>query len=375
MNLFPVLFSLLIGFYSVILVLIIAGLFRLKKGTSSKKPFVSIVIAARNEEENLPACLDALVAQTYPAKLFEIIVVNDRSSDGTLSILEKSEQKYNKIQWIDIRKPHPQMAPKKWALDQGIRQAKGEIILTTDADCQPPKKWIESVLTFFEDDVGLVAGFSPLTRMEKLNLFHSLLVLDSMALAGVAAGSIGFGFPLTCNGRNLAYRKSVFIEVGGFESIARFVSGDDDLFLHRVKKNTKWKIRYAADKNAAVPSRPPEKLWDFIQQRLRHASKGRSYAWGLRLGLVAVYLMNLVLILALMLSEFHSLFLNGFIIKSVLEFFIVWKMAHLFGQKRWLSVFPVAMILHPFYVVVLGLWGQIGQFHWKGSSYKSKISE
>lgn len=374
MNLFHYLFVFLLGFYSIVLILILIGLFRLNSGVSSEQPLVSVVIAARNEEVNLPACLDALSTQSYPTGQFEIIIVDDRSDDDTPNILRRYEKNHRHFRAIHIRETPGKMAPKKWALNQGIKKAAGEIILTTDADCQPSSKWIESMVTFFGKDVGLVAGFSPLTRMKKGSLFRSLFVLDSIALAGVAAGSIGFGFPLTCNGRNLAYRKKIFEAVGGFDSIAHFISGDDDLFMHEVRKKTNWKIRYAVDKDAVVPSQPPDNLKDFIHQRLRHASKGKSYAGALRLGLAAVYLMNLSLILMLLFPASRGLFLTGFLLKSILEFFIVGRTAFIFRQKPWLMVFPLAAILHPFYVVIMGLWGQFGRFDWKGISYNTRRS-
>jgi len=374
MNPFALLFTILIGFYSITLILIFWGLFRLKKGNVKEQPSVSVIIAARNEEENLPDCLKALSCQSYPEEKFEIIVANDRSTDNSMDILKKFGEGKSNFKVIEIKKRHPQIAPKKWALDQSIRQAKGEIILTTDADCAPSERWIESMITFFKKDVGLVAGFSPLTRGKKPNSFNALVVLESMALAGVAAGSTGLGFPLTCNGRNLAYRKKVFEEVGGFDAIAEFISGDDDLFMHQIRKRTKWKIRYATDRNAIVPSKPPTRFKDFVNQRLRHASKGKSYALGMKLGLTAVYLFNLGLILTAIIPETRGLFLRGFLIKFVLDFFILVKTSSLFGQKRWLISYPIAAVLHPVYVVVLGLWGQLGRFHWKGSTYKSIIS-
>jgi len=164
------------------------------------------------------------------------------------------------------------MSPKKNALNRGISIAKGEILLFTDADCVPQSNWITEMVRSFSSDVGLVGGYVA-TQGEKFA--HLLSELDRLSLACVAAGTIGLGFPMTCSAGNLAYRKSVFVDVGGYSRIAKFVSGDDDLFLHLVRDLTNWNIAYCTTTN--VITQPPKSFKSFWNQRLRHASKGKSY--------------------------------------------------------------------------------------------------
>jgi cellulose synthase/poly-beta-1,6-N-acetylglucosamine synthase-like glycosyltransferase len=360
------------AFYFAVLVWLQSGFNRLKPGSNVQRPFVSVIIAARNEVEDIGSCLESLVAQDYPADKHEFIIVNDRSGDRTPYIVDEFVRRDNRFQLLTISDTHTDMARKKWALHRGIEQARGEIILTTDADCVVKPGWISSMIRYFTDDVGLVAGFSPLDRIDIPSVFHRLIRLDGLALAGVAAGSFGAGMPLTCNGRNLAYRKSVYEEVGGFSAIGSFISGDDDLFMHLVRRNTRWHLRYNIDAASAVSSRPLTDFIQFVHQRLRHASKTRHYPVGLTMGLVAVYLFNLFLLTVVFVPKMWPVFIVIFGMKSILEFCLVLRMVRMFRLQGWLRFFPLAMLLHVPYVVVFGLWGLLGRFKWKGEVFRTK---
>ena len=373
-------YFLLIGLtilYSGCILSLIYGLYQLRPGKNQMIPPVSVVIAARNEAANIEDCLSALEHQTYPAEKFEIIVVDDRSTDATAAIVHQQATTHNNLTLVPVTECPAGIAPKKNALSRGIQQATGEIILTTDADCRPVPTWIHSMVRYFESDVGLVAGFSPLEKQSgKKRLKDRLYALESLSLASVAAGGIGLGRPLTCSGRNLAYRKPVFEQVGGFGKFARLISGDDDLLLHQVAHNTQWKIVYAIDADALVYSRPAANLTAFIHQRTRHASKGKHYQAILIVILSAVYLYNLLLLGGLFYLPFVSV--NGLILlggsllmKSLLEFWLVMKTARFFNKMYLLKIFPLAELLHLFYVVIFGLLGTFKTFSWKGQKFEA----
>jgi len=359
--------------YFFILIFLIRGLAYLPEGNNLSCPFVSVVVAARNEESNIGACLEALSAQDYPKDSYEIIAVNDRSEDRTDEIIDRYAMKISGISAIHIKNKSADMAPKKWALHQGIQKARGEIILTTDADCVPSPQWVSSMIRYFEPGVGLVAGYSPLTGRTSGSLFEKLVALDGLALAAVAAGSIGAGMPLTCNGRNLAYRKAVYNEVGGFQSIGHYISGDDDLFLHLVKKQTDYQIRYATDTVSQVPSFPPRTIKAFFNQRTRHASKGKHYHRALKYGLIILYFYNVLFCVGLFLMNSWPAWIACYGFKSTGEFLFLSNAASLFRKERLLLIFPLAVFLHIPYVVFFGLWGQIGRFTWKSDTYSPVI--
>jgi cellulose synthase/poly-beta-1,6-N-acetylglucosamine synthase-like glycosyltransferase len=368
--------AILLGFggllYLTALLLLRYGINLLKPGTAEATPFVSVVIAARNEQENLKSCLEALLRQDYPAPDYEIIVVDDRSSDGTPDILHSMAQNHSTIRPLRIQTRSPEMAPKKQALNRGIEEAKGMIILTTDADCIPPSGWIRSMVRCFSPQTGLAAGFSPLTLNIKPGLFPRILALESAGLASVAAGSFGLGHPLTCAGRNLAYRKEAFQESGGFRKIGSFISGDDDLLMRQIRSRTRWEMTYNLDPESSVPSRPPGNWKSFINQRIRHASKGFHYNPLFTAGLIIVYLFYLSLLLAPLFSATRLTALILFLLKVLLETRLILPLLDRFDLKKLIPVFPVAFLLHIPYVVLFGLLGQVLRFSWKDqrSSYR-----
>ncbi len=370
--------SFLTIFYIFCIFALFRGLMRLKSGNSNQQPTVSIVVAARNESANIIQCLDSLENQDYPAEKLEIIVVDDRSEDDTAAFA-KNRAKYNpRLKLIQINELKPDFSPKKWALTQGIQAATGEIILTTDADCRPQPTWISTMVRYFEPEIGLVAGFSPLENLETpQGIGKKLFALDSLSLACVAAGGIGLGVSLTCSGRNLAYRRQVWEEVGGFSKIKKLVSGDDDLLLHLVMLETNWKTNYALNPKTLVYSNPPPTFHAFAMQRIRHASKGKHYTVKHKLILILVYLYNIALFLGGISFLFISMklwlfWLLSFVIKSLTEFYFLFKGASNFQKKYYMKIFPLAAILHIPYVVIFGLFGTFKNFKWKGQVFQAK---
>ncbi len=364
--------------YTVIILALRTGLSHLKAGANQHQYFVSVVVAARNEEYNIRRCLQALMNQRYASDKYEIIIVDDRSTDNTARIVREMSAHDSRIKLIQIKKFDAGISPKKNAIEKGIGQAKGEIILTTDADCEPGPAWINTIVNYFTPDVGLVAGFSPLVDSKRHTFLSKFVTLDSLSLAAVAAGSFGLGKPLTCNGRNLAYRKQSFKDVGGFEDIKHFISGDDDLFLHLITDKTNWEVRYAMDRRAVVPSHFTFDLNQFANQRTRHASKGRHYSAWLTLSLTGVYFFNLLLLVLFPFSiiyyQFFIWWLILFGLKSGSEFLFLYQTAKKLYQKKILLIFPLAEVVHLFYVVIFGLWGQFGKFKWKDETFASQVN-
>lgn len=336
---------------------------------------MSVVVAARNEQENIGSCLQALINQTYPLKRYEVIVVDDRSTDGTAAIVDHFSKTDDRIKLVLVNQLPAGISPKKHALEKGIEIAKGKIILTTDADCVPEPGWIAGMINYFEPAVGLVAGFSPLVKDEGETIFSRLVTLDSLSLAAVAAGSFGLGKPLTCNGRNLAYRLETFHAVNGFKAIQNLISGDDDLLLHMVRQKTNWQFRYAIDPETIVRSKAPPDFRHLANQRIRHASKGRYYSSWLKLSLAAVYLFNLILLALLPISFFIAnaswLLLICLLMKSLSEWLLLSRFADIFKYKKSLTIFSLAILLHVPYVVIFGLWGQVGKFQWKEDTFNA----
>jgi len=362
------------------------GLLRLRSGLDKVKSErntscvpVSVIVAARNEEAQISACLQSLVSQDYPKQLLQIIIVDDRSHDRTAAIVRDFMADHPTIELIPVHDTVSGFAPKKYAIDQAIRRATGDIIFTTDADCTPGKHWVSEMLAYFEPEVGMVAGYNPYDANHKRNaLPQKMLALDYFSMAAVAAASAGLGFPVSCSGGNLAYRKSLYVELGGFRNIQSAVSGDDDLFLEQVRDRTDWQIRYATHPRTFVPTQPPHNMRAFVDQRVRYASKGRRYAGPVQAVLVGVYLLNVSLLAVLLVAAIdHRLLLIGSVcwgVKATAEFLFLARASAKFCVAFNSRYFLPTAILHPLYIATFGLLGQIRPIHWKGDRYPARAA-
>jgi len=361
--------------YSIFLLLLRIGLKRLKEGNNNQYYSVSVIIAARNEEKNIVRFLNSMKNIDYPSDRWELIVVDDRSEDSTFRLAESFKPEIPNLNIIRIEKKDINISPKKNALEAAIRNSNGEIILTTDADCRPKKEWISEIVSHFDKETAMVAGFSPLIDNEnKDNLLSSFQFIESISLGGLSASAIGLGFPLTCSGRNLAYKREIFNNIGGFGRFKTYISGDDDLLMHLIRKKTKLKIKYA--QKSIVPSIPAENFKDFINNRLRHASKFIPYPLDVKIISAFFYLFNLTIILSFLCIFLMPIYLWIFIISLLIKYFsdysFIKKAKKKFGIKEPTQKFTVVFLLHPFYITIFGLLGLRGKFKWKNKIYKAK---
>ena len=359
-------------FYFILSIWLIAGIRKLRFQKSPsitiQFPTVSIIVAARNEEVTIKQCIEKCITQDYPIDKFEVIVVNDRSQDDTAQIVEKISTVHNNVRLINISELPEEYAKsgKKHALQKGIENSKGEIILLTDADCIPKTGWIKGIIQCFEQEVGVVVGHSPLKGNGFIN---KLIQLDNLSIIAVGAGGIGGGYPILSVGRNFAYRRDVFDEIDGFEKIKDFSSGDDDLLLMLVRKHTKWKVGFATDPDSFVYTRPPKNIKDAIKQRMRWASKGLHYTIPMTLSLVMVFLFNLSLFITIPLFFMNLLQsampIYSLIIKTLGDFIVIYQAARLLNESRLIKYFPLAALVHIPYLLFFGLYGTFGKVKWK----------
>lgn len=347
-------------------------------------PMVSVVVCAHNEQKNLPDCIRRLQKQHYDAQKIEFIIVNDRSTDKTSEIIESISAEDNRFIHLKISDRIPEFAPKKRAIDTAIQKASGKIILLTDADGRPGPNWIKSMVSYYTSEMDMVIGYAPYKVKPANHIPKQVLSLEYLSIAAIAAASTGMGYPLTCVGTNMSYRKKVYQEIGGFGEFSTHISGDDDLFITRVREHKIYKIHYATDAETHVYNNPPQ-LWSkFLHQRMRYASKGFDYPLKVTVGLTLYFLMNLALLTGLLSFIFSmNLFLSAvglFIIKSFFEFIFMNKAAQTLNDKRYLKLFPVAAFLHIPYVIAFGILGQFKYFQWaedyaETAVQKSKVTE
>jgi len=378
MTIFTLIIYLIIGIYSAGLILFLIGLFFPQKGSSTRQPFVSVVVAARNEADNIGACLDGLIQQTYPEELYEIIIVSDNSVDATDQIVTEYARKKRNVHLLRLNGVPDGLTPKKNAITRGIQHSRGEIILTTDADCLVKNTWVETMISYFTDGVGMVVGFSQLGQKgQPQTLLEKLQAFDFVSLMASAAGSSSLGIPLAASGQNLAYRRDAFDAVGGFAQVGHRVSGDDVLLLQLIKQRTDWNIKFAYSAQAHNVTRPEKRVVDLLNQRIRWASNG-PYQLFLNLPffsyILTTFLANVSIILNLILAAGGvvpwALLYNPWVIKITCEFLLTLKGALVFKRTDLVKYFPLWTMLQIPYVLLVGLLGSLGNFNWKGREHR-----
>lgn len=334
---------------------------------------VSVLIAARNEEENIARTLDCIVAQDFPKELLEIIVVDDHSTDATAAIVATYADRG--VTLIQLNEGSQLNSYKKLAISRAIAQAKGEIIVTTDADCRMGRSWLKTIVQYFQEaDAYLVS--SPVVYTEEKSSFERLQTLEFLYLIGLGAAGIGNGNPTTCNGANLAYRKDVFWEMGGFKGIDNLASGDDELFLHKVAEKHADRIGFCKSVEAIVFTDAKPDLKSFISQRKRWASKSTKYKDKkvVLLGL-CIWLFNLALLGGIVqffigLPQIHWLLLTAFLLKIIAEYYFIAPLCKFAGRTELLLKLPLLSLVHALYLVYIGIAGNIGKYDWKGRQVK-----
>lgn len=300
---------------------------------------VSIVICARDEGKNLVRNLPEVLAQQYPTT-HELVVVNDNSLDDSKYLLEDLQRTHKKLQIVELTQEAKLIAGKKYPLSIGIKEAKHEILLLTDADCAPTTEhWLQKMQDAFANGVEVVLGYGAyekrpgfLNKAIRFETFHTALQYFGYALAGK---------PYMGVGRNLAYRRSLFFRNKGFSSINHLPSGDDDLFINQVA--TKHNTAIVLDKDAFTLSAPKTTWRDWMRQKSRHYSTGKFYKASHKalLGLYtgSFFLFYPLLVLSLVFFDWRYA-LVPFFVRLVTQTIIWQKAMHRLGEEDLFSLAP-----------------------------------
>lgn len=321
------------------------------KVTGCETPPVSVIIAARNEYDNLSSNLPIILEQDYPE--FEVIVVNDGSWDETSSLLEAFSKRYKNLK-IVLRHENDRFdGGKKLAILLGIKAAKNERLLFTDADCRPvSRKWIEKMVLNNSGEKGVVLGYSPYSKDK--GLLNAFIRFDNW-LTGMNYLSFAMArMPYMGVGRNLSYSKNRFYEVGGFKKHYHLKSGDDDLFINEAAIPEQTTI--CLDKDSIVETFAEKDWKSYWQQKKRHLSTSWKYKWYQKILLTAQPLSTLLLLLSgIILMVFHTwmyIVLGVLLVRLSLQIFIFSRSSRWLGQRD-LIVF--APILEIFVIAMSGL--------------------
>jgi len=337
-------------------------------GVSHFLPKVSIIIAMRNEQEQVLHLLSELKKQVYPIDKLEFILVNDHSTDSTLEVLENSAIKNLRI----VNMPEGKFG-KKSAIVFAMKEAKGEIILASDADCSFSPLWVHTMVAYFANqNIKLVSG--PVSYHKQKGIFLGLQTLEFISLIGSGAGAIGVKNAIFCNGANMAYRKADFLELNNFENDDA-VSGDDVFLLHSVKEKYNDAIAFAKDENAIVLTDAVMSAKGFINQRKRWTAKTSGYKdfpsiYASFLVLFANLSLVLLFVGYLYSEAYFQLFLLFYTLKFVVDFLLLFPVLSFFKRKdlvKWILPFE---LFYAFYIVLIVILSFTKSFEWKGRIHK-----
>jgi cellulose synthase/poly-beta-1,6-N-acetylglucosamine synthase-like glycosyltransferase len=333
---------------------------------------ISVIIPARNEAANISYCVQSILAQDYPKELLEIIVVDDHSEDSTADIVTAFKEANVKCIKLaeHVYGDEQLVAYKKKALSVGIAHARGQLIVTTDADCTMGDQWLRNIAAIYEKErpVMIVAPVDFTSNERGIEIFQSL---DFMSMQGITAASHKLKLGNMSNGANLAFEKHAYEQVNGYAGIDHLASGDDYLLMMKMHKAFPERISYLKAKDAIVMTAPQPDMNSFLQQRIRWASKSGKYDDKKMTAILGfIYLYNLSLFILFIAGFFNNYFFITSIAhlgaKAAIELIYLFPVAGFFGKRKQLFLFPFFQPAHVGYIVVAGLLGFAGVYKWKG---------
>lgn len=360
--------------YATTIILFLAGWFRYRTFKLSENiPAVkiSVLIPVRNEEKNIEKLLDDLLKQSFPQNCFEVVVINDHSTDSTAKVLSRYHKNHSNFRFIMME--GPARSGKKEAIREGIKQARFDLIVTTDGDCRAGKNWLISIAQYYEKFKPVMI-LGPVIFRDKNRFWKKLLQLEQFSLQGITAGSCGIKMPVLSSGANMAFEKQLYHQFID-PQFKQTPSGDDMFLLINAKTLNRDRIRFIKSADAAIYTNPPTDLDSFWEQRKRWVSKSRYYGdpevWFAG-GIVFLtsFLLFLLLIGSFINQSFFKSFVIVFLIKSVVDFGVLMTVTAFFRKKYLMVYFFPAQILYFAYVTLSVLLGFFSPYYWKGRKWK-----
>lgn len=368
-------FSLILGIYMLLLFTLLVGWVRIRRQpmpqrTADPSP-VSVIVAARNEADNIGSLLDDLRSTAFPPDRFEVIIVDDHSTDTTPEIVRQAIATFPQAKFLQLPEGR---TGKKAALLLGIEQSRFGVIATTDADCTVSKNWLTCLASYFGSaQTKLLVG--PVKIAENHSFIDSLQVMEFVSVAGTTAATVGLGHPVMANGANLAFRKETFAELGGYDDNLAIASGDDEFLLRKVFRKYPDGIRYLNYYEAAITTPPLPTIAALVSQRIRWAGKWRHNSdWVARALAFFVLVSQFSFLSLIILSVWQpalpiAIGIGLLVIKLLMEgVFIAW-VSRFLDRRFDVLAFVVLEILYPFYVLFIGIGSLFLSFQWKGRRY------
>lgn len=337
---------------------------------------VTVVVSVRNEEKNIQACLESILAQEYPKDKLEIIVVNDFSTDKTLKVLETFKDAIRVFKLSEVLPPeNASLANKKKAISLAVNHAKFDLILCADGDCIYPKQWITSMVQYHHKyNKKFVSG--PVDYFEASGFWNNFLLMDLVAMIGVTAGSIGQKKPVMASGANMLFEKDAFLEVNGYEGNDNIASGDDVFLMQKIFLRDKKSIGFVKNSSAIAKTKAPETFKEFLNQRIRWTSKSSNMVDNqVKLVLIFNYLFYISCFLTLFVLPWFDLTFLAFgilffLLKVLIDILFFGNVLAFYNKSSLLKWIIPMEIIHIIYVSFMGVLAIFGTYTWKGRTVK-----
>lgn len=369
-------FTVVMASYFLLLLLLIFGWHKLTAPAiyqEVESEFISVIVPFRNESNQIHLLIRSLTDLNYPVDKFEVILVNDHSEDNSENVVKSLI--HDKLNYLLINLEND-LSGKKSAITKGVGLAKGKIAAITDADCVVPRNWLSIINAAFEKDhIQMVFGG---VRLNGGSFFSKLQTMEFSSLIGSGAATLGFGLFTMCNGANLAFRKSSFEAVNGYEGNLEVPSGDDEFLARKMLMTFPDSILFLNDKEAVVASRSATNLKKFVHQRLRWAGKWkynssiRSQLLAVQIFLVQIVFIGLILLAFLPIeAKWVVLLLIG--VKIILEIAFIYPVTRFLNVRWSWGAFLVLQLIYSFYVIGISILSQVMTYQWKGRSLSHKM--
>ncbi len=334
---------------------------------------VSVIVPARNEEKNIERCLNALLNQTYPISLFEIILVDDNSSDKTAALVKEFCARHPQLRLHYIAMPEltDAIAPKKRAIEKGVDLSIGELLLMTDADCWVGENWIQTIVSFYlETQAKLIVGPVIVQHDERFGILQAFEKLDFFSLVSSGASSLYYNKALLCNGANLAVDKKAYLRVIQETKGQGIASGDDMFLMLAIQAQFENGVRFIKAKDALVKTNAQPNFAALISQRKRWASKSFLYADAyLTLISVLVFLVHILLlftgILCIFYFEHIALFLGLVLLKTLVDWIFLYPIATYFGELKMLKKIIPTELINIVFIPLIAIASFKKEYRWK----------
>lgn len=365
--------------YCWLILYFLIGWLRLKKknavknnGLASNLPFISVIVPARNEAAYIRNCLTAIGAQDYPKRLYEIIMIDDYSTDETLGLAQEVE--LENLTVLSLARYFGDAAEKvpnkKKAITIGVKNAQGQLIVTTDGDCTMDKGWLLAMAHFYQThNYKLITG--PVLLRPAKNLLALFQQMDVISMLGITGGTIANNYPTMCNGANLMYEKKAFIEADGYKGNTDIPTGDDIFLMQKIEMAHPGGIGFIKNMEACVYSKPEATFRNFIAQRVRWTSKSTAFQKrSVTAILMFAYLFNLLILIFVPIAfePVRQAWLPLAIAlgtKLLLDFAFNIAVMRFFRRAILLLLLPLCEPLHIVYIACIGVLGLSGKYTWK----------